>query len=112
MMLPKADDSCPSCTADLSKAPEYLPEAAAQAQQERETRAKPSGFAGWIRGKSVIMIGIGVILAVMGMFGCSYQRRGAGYTASGSELTSIGIGLAVIGAVLYGISILTDKNRR
>jgi hypothetical protein len=44
---------------------------------------------------------IGIALALLGYFGGSYQRRGAGYTSSGMELVWVGISVAVFSTVIF-----------
>lgn len=57
-------------------------------------------FRGMVSRRSKAGIVLGIALAAWGFFGGSYQHRGVGRVASGSDLVRVGAAIAVISTVL------------
>lgn len=96
-VLPKSDETCPSCGGVID--PEAMPTPPpAPTQPEPHTTGK---FLNFLERKSKAGMLLGVGLTVMGAFGGSYQRRGTGATMEGSNLMWAGVVLIGIFFVLY-----------
>ena len=100
-VIARAGERCPVCRLVIaggeSKATETAPSGEAKAPK------KPVSFRHKIAKRLLAMVPIGLVLSIYGMFGGSFQRRGAGYTAQGSELVWMGLGLIIMGALAYFI---------
>ena len=93
-VLASPGEHCPKCFHSIP------PSQSSDVSSNSVTKGRVT-FRSMIARRAIGGIFLGLILAFYGMFGGSYQRRGVGYVASGSELIGVGVGIAIFGAIVY-----------
>jgi rRNA maturation protein Nop10 len=101
-IFPKYEESCPKCGRNIATgepAPTLF-----SPKNGHSTSQGISPLRAMIARRSRGGIFVGIAIAAWGYFGGSYQRRGAGYSASGTELIWIGLAVAVFATIVYLLS--------
>ncbi len=102
-IFPKYEEECPKCRRKIATgepAPSLLSPKNANSASNQDVSPLRAMIARRSRGGIIL----GLAIAAWGIFGGSYQRRGAGYTASGTELVWIGLSVSVFATIVYLVS--------